>query len=143
MDLTVSSIGSVFKNNEGRFKLRKDYQSAFILKGFDYKRWIAMPSQLLADRRISSGARDLWCLLQALGNEKGYSYYGQRKLARFLKIDVRTLQRYQTELVKYGWLIVEVGTAYRSNNYYIVWPPGLENPKWKSYLKKEKTRGRR
>ena len=140
MDLSTSSIGALLKNSKYKFELRKDYQSAFVLKGFDYDKWTPTPNQLLADSRISSGARDLWSLLQALGDEKGHSYYGQKKLARFFNKTIRTIQRHQTQLSKHGWLTVEPGTEYRSNNYYVIWPPGSTNPKWKSYMKKERIR---
>lgn len=139
----MDSLDNLLQNSNEKFILRRDYQSAFILKGFNYKYWTPIPNQLLADRRISSGAKELWLLLQALGDAMGLSFYGQKKLARFLGVGIRTIQRYQNELTKYGWLIVEPGTKYRSNCYYVGWPPGLTNPKWKSYLKKEKSRRRK
>jgi hypothetical protein len=138
MDLTSSSIYKKIEDNDNKANIQKDYSSAFILKGFNYKAWSAIPNQLLADRRTSAGARDFWILLQALGNEKGCSFYSQKKLAKFLNIKVRTLQRYQSQLVKYGWIRVEYGGEYRSNYYYVIWPYFCPNPKWKNYLKKEK-----
>ena len=140
MDTGFTSLGAELNKDKYKVELRKDYKSAFILKGFDYDKWTPTPNQLLADSRISGGARDLWSLLQALGDEKGHSYYGQKKLASFFNKTIRTIQRYQTQLSKHGWLIVESGTEYRSNNYHVIWPPGSINPKWKSYMKKQKIR---
>ncbi|MEA1963449.1 MAG: hypothetical protein U9M94_04420 [Patescibacteria group bacterium] len=140
MNTGFTSLSTELNKDKYKLELRKDYKSAFILKGFDYEKWTPIPNQLLVDSRISSGAKCFWQLLQALGDEKGHSYYGQKKLAKFFNKTIRTIQRYQVQLSKYGWLTVEPGTEYRSNNYYVIWPPGNTNPKWKSYMKKERIR---
>ena len=135
-------IQSILPKKIKGIELQKNFKQAFLIKGFNYNQWTALQNQLLAENKIKNGTKIFWQLLQALGDANGHSYYGQNKLAKFLGKKIRTIQRYQSELIKYGWLKVTPGTEYRSNNYYVIWPPNCPNPKLKSAINKSKINGK-
>ena len=95
--------------------------------------WTPIPNRLLFDRNISPRSKALWAIYQNLGDELGYSSYGQESLAYFYGCkSVETIQRNNNELISKGWLKTGPSKKYPSNDSGVVWPPGLQNPKLKS-----------
>lgn len=71
--------------------------------------WCVAPITVIKDRRLSQGAKLLYCLVTALQTEKGYCYASNRYLADGIGVDSeRSIQRLLLELSKAGYFTIEV-----------------------------------
>jgi hypothetical protein len=97
--------------------------------------WAAMHKYLLYDKSISFGAKIFWLILEDRGDAEGYSYYGQKKISAMIGRSKKIIQGYETELIEAGWLTL-VHRGGNSNEYWVIWPSGGQNPKLNSMIKK-------
>lgn len=143
MSIGFTSLKFGLEKNIQKLESQKDFKSAFLLRKFKNNFWTAIPNTLLFDENISDEAKIFWMLLEEAGDADGYSYYAQKKLAIIIGKSIKSIQRYDTKLTKTGWLITKPGKIHRSKDYYVIWPPGCPNPKWKSAIKKSKMQDKR
>lgn len=124
-------------------KSEKDLKLLQQLKKFQNNYWTAIPDKLLFNTSIDPQAKILWAILQYLGDENGYSYYSQESLAFFYGGCTKTIQRQIKKLVERSWLETKHGHKLPSNDYWVFWPPGCQNPKLKSAINKSKNKYKR
>lgn len=102
--------------------------------------YVAILNKYLFNFSISPQAKNLWLILQELGDESGCSWYGLKKLAKLYGCkDKETLKKYRDELVKAGWLKLEPSARHRGKDYVVIWPENRPNPKLISAKKKSKS----
>jgi len=66
-----------------------------------------IPYNVLADKKLSDGAKIYFCTLSALSKENGYCYATNKQLAELLEKSEDTIKKYNTELRTRGHIILE------------------------------------
>lgn len=103
------------------------------------KLFVAIPNLYAFNLSIHKRAKYLWWILQDLGDCDGNSFYSQPKLTKLCGWkQLSTLRKYRNELIKAKMLLYEHGSHSRGKEYYVLWPPGMTNPKRRSIIKKSK-----
>ncbi len=81
------------------------------------------PRQYLRSTEVSVEARWLWtCLEDYASPDSPQPFPGQDTLAEFAGKSVRTIQRWEKELVEAQWLVVTLRGLGRTSLYTLVWP---------------------
>ncbi|MCK5061938.1 helix-turn-helix domain-containing protein [Candidatus Parcubacteria bacterium] len=119
---------------------KKEFKLAQKLAKFQDNYWTAIPDKLLFDRSIEPRAKIVWQILQYLGDETGKSYYSQESLAFFYGGSTKTIGRYLQILIASNWLDKATGRGHPTDDCWVKWPPGCQNPKLTSAINKSKFR---
>jgi len=83
---------------------------------------------ILANRRLSGGAKLLWARLARYAGANGVCFPSCQTLGTDLGCSPRQIQRYVAELTKAGLIIAKQRGLNRSNIYWFLWHPELEEP---------------
>jgi len=87
-----------------------------------------IPDVILANRRLSGGAKLLWARLARYAGANGVCFPSCQTLGTDLGCSPRQVQRYVAELTNGGFITARQRGFNKSNTYTFLWHPDLDDP---------------
>src|ERR1017187_10208887 len=93
-----------------------------------FRSGVFLPDAVLANRRLSGGAKLLWARLARYAGVNGVCFPSCQTLGTDLGCSARQIQRYVAELVDAGFITAKQRGFNKSNTYTFIWHPDLDDP---------------
>ena len=91
-----------------------------------FRSGVFLPDVVLANRRLSGGAKLLWARLARYAGVNGVCFPSCQTLGLDLGCSPRQVQRYVAELVHAGFIAAKQRGFNKSNTYTFLWHPDLD-----------------
>ena len=92
-----------------------------------FRSGVFLPDVILANRRLSGGAKLLWARLARYAGVNGVCFPSCQTLGLDLGCSPRQVQRYVAELVHAGFISAKQRGFNKSNTYTFLWHPDLDD----------------
>src|ERR1039457_3132523 len=92
-----------------------------------FRSGVFLPDVILANRRLSGGAKLLWARLARYAGVNGVCFPSCQTLGLDLGCSPRQVQRYVAELVHAGLITAKQRDFNKSNTYTFLWHPDLDD----------------
>ena len=93
-----------------------------------FRSGVFLPDAVLANPRLSCGAKLLWARLARYAGVNGVCFPSCQTLGTDLGCSARQIQRYVAELVDAGFITAKQRGFNKSNTYTFIWHPDLDDP---------------